>query len=271
MTDRSSSQSAFRLWLSRVLYRWSWDISVRNLPVVAALGPHLRPGDRLLDVGCGAQGIAAFLPRVPVVGVEPEPAQALAPNLTLQRGTITALPFPDDSFDLVACVDTLEHIPPEQRGSAIAELVRVARRVLVMACPVGGLARGHDEHFWELLRKRGKTEPPWLHEHLGHAHPETPLLVAEIERAAGERKKRCRLSLSYSEPLGPSRLLRSAAARSSALYLLANLSLGVLTPVLPRAGEGNAYRVVITTVFAEPDRPCDQSERAPAGLTNDER
>jgi SAM-dependent methyltransferase len=39
---------------------------------------------------------------------------------------ITALPFPDESFDLILCAHVLEHVPDDRR--AIAELLRVLRR-----------------------------------------------------------------------------------------------------------------------------------------------
>lgn len=47
------------------------------------------------------------------------------------------LPFEDESFDAVAALDVLEHIPPESRHDFVRECLRVARRGLVLTCPNG--------------------------------------------------------------------------------------------------------------------------------------
>jgi SAM-dependent methyltransferase len=42
--------------------------------LVLALGPPLRPGDRLCDLACGDGGLADFLPGIEYVGVDADPA-----------------------------------------------------------------------------------------------------------------------------------------------------------------------------------------------------
>lgn len=84
----------------------------------AEVGP-ARPGeDRLvLDVGSGAGNMAHHLAHYgQVIGIDfnarPLPvAQARA--LITSQGSGDALPFPSDTFDLVALLDTVEHIPNE--------------------------------------------------------------------------------------------------------------------------------------------------------------
>jgi hypothetical protein len=41
-----------------------------------------------------------------------------------------ALPFRDNSFDVVMSTETLEHVPPERQGQFLDELYRVARRLV---------------------------------------------------------------------------------------------------------------------------------------------
>ncbi len=46
-----------------------------------------------------------------------------------------AQPFEDDSFDLVASLDVLEHLPAERRTPFLAEIDRLARRWAILAAP----------------------------------------------------------------------------------------------------------------------------------------
>lgn len=101
----------------------------------------VRPGDRVLDVGCGTGVVTRDLAqRVghqgQVVGIDPSTRlieealrrldqKGLKGRVEFQRADGAALPFPDGSFDLVVASAVFGHIPngPE----VLAEMVRVAR------------------------------------------------------------------------------------------------------------------------------------------------
>ncbi len=94
-------------------------------------GPRL--GERVLDVGCGT-GIAArhalklVDPDGTVTGVDLNAgmlavARQLAPEVDFHQADALALPFPDDSFDLVVCAQVLQFLP--DRVAAITEAARV--------------------------------------------------------------------------------------------------------------------------------------------------
>ena len=101
----------------------------------------LRPGQRVLEVGCGgAPVVRALAARVApdglALGLDPgrpflAAARALAAadphraRIALQAGDARALPYADRSFDVVLAVTTLHHVPDATR--ALAEMVRVAR------------------------------------------------------------------------------------------------------------------------------------------------
>ena len=122
----------------------------------------LHDAGSILDVGCGPHGLACIAPHVPFVGADVafdgEPAPSMVP-VVLEPGP--ELPFCDDAFDTVLCLDVLEHVAPAQRAPFLHELARVAARRVVLACPTDA-AQPLDD----LLRARlGTPQPPWLAEH----------------------------------------------------------------------------------------------------------
>jgi ubiquinone/menaquinone biosynthesis C-methylase UbiE len=50
----------------------------------------------------------------------------------LCAGDITALPFKDNSFDLVFTYGTLMHVPPDKCGRAFGELLRISKRHVII-------------------------------------------------------------------------------------------------------------------------------------------
>jgi len=58
----------------------------------------------------------------------------VAPDIV---GTVTMLPFKDDSFDVSICCQVLEHMPFDRFGPALQELRRVTSTRLVMSLPHG--------------------------------------------------------------------------------------------------------------------------------------
>jgi ubiquinone/menaquinone biosynthesis C-methylase UbiE len=80
---------------------------------------------RVLDLGCGAGEDLPSLARRGwnVVGLEPFQTPRAGP---WARGTADRIPFRDDSFDAVACVLVLPHLPRPEH--AVAEVLRVLRR-----------------------------------------------------------------------------------------------------------------------------------------------
>lgn len=106
--------------------------------VAKAMADHygIKPGDRILDVGCG-KGFLLYdftqvVPGVDVQGIDiSEYAIANAKDEVrpqLQVGRAGKLPFPDKSFDLVFSINTLHNLHCFELDSALREIERVGRK-----------------------------------------------------------------------------------------------------------------------------------------------
>ena len=102
--------------------------------------PHLRPGMKLLDMGCGpgtiSVGLAQAVAPGELHGIDIEAsqiamAQAAAKaepgggNAHFQVGDVNELPFEDNTFDVVHCHAVLEHLP--NLGRILAGVKRVLK------------------------------------------------------------------------------------------------------------------------------------------------
>ncbi len=101
-----------------------------------------RPGDTVLDAGCGDGSLTALLaPRCRRVHAIDIAGNAMAavirstPNVEFHKANIETLDFPAAAFDRIVCVETLEHLLHPQQ--AIAEFHRTLKPagVLVVTYP----------------------------------------------------------------------------------------------------------------------------------------
>jgi SAM-dependent methyltransferase len=160
---------------------------LRYDPVVRLL-EQLR-GGRLLDVGSGSYGVARWLsPRWDVAAADVSFDDYGGAQGPVRRGarpvlaSVAALPFRDRAFDAVLSLDVHEHLPVHLRETALAELVRVTRRRLIVACPTGPAALEADRELYELYRRRDGRVIRWLAEHVEHPMPERDRIVAALRR-----------------------------------------------------------------------------------------
>jgi SAM-dependent methyltransferase len=107
------------------------------------------PAGSLLDVGCNVgawlKDCARLYPSAHLAGVEINEAALRAarenvPTADLRRAGAESLPFPDESFAYVTCIEVLEHLPADLRPAAFREMRRVLQPGgrLVLTVPHAG-------------------------------------------------------------------------------------------------------------------------------------
>ena len=157
--------------------RWAWRYDLLS-KLLGVRGRRLRTdfmgdlalasGDRVLDIGCGpGELVLTFAARVApggsAVGIDPSPAMVSLAASKAARHTSAAtfevayaqkLPFPDSSFDAVACTLALHHVAAAERATAIAEMYRVL-------VPGGRMLIAEFKPGTGPLRQR----LPWAHHH----------------------------------------------------------------------------------------------------------
>lgn len=131
----------------------------------------------VLEIGVGDAVVGTYIKRQTNISyVWADIAQDLQPDVVAD---VRKLPFPDDAFDTACAFEVLEHLPFEDFEKALSELVRVAKRYVLISLPHFGppiqfllkipflsqirisyklpFAKAHifnGQHYWE-IGKRG--------------------------------------------------------------------------------------------------------------------
>jgi 2-polyprenyl-3-methyl-5-hydroxy-6-metoxy-1,4-benzoquinol methylase len=125
---------------------------------------------RILDAGCGEGFVVSYLLQgndgLTITGIDCsleaiEMARQMVPGGLFDVGDLREMPYGDDSFDLVMCLEVLEHLPDPHKG--LRELRRVASAHCLVSVP-------HEPFFRATNFLRGKHVPAWGRdpEHLQH-------------------------------------------------------------------------------------------------------
>ena len=150
--------------------------AARFFPILRELKYQLPAGGALLEVGSGSLGLGEFWSG-PFVGCDVTFASRPVKNMRAVRCSGERLPFEDSAFDAVVVSDVMEHVPPAMRKRVVAEVLRVARKVVVFGYPCGPAAFELDQKLYRDYQRRNLSPPGWLEEHMLHPFPDESLLT----------------------------------------------------------------------------------------------
>jgi len=163
------------------------------------LDPMCPPGhDRaILDAGCGTGGNLSWLTRYAgggsVVGID---VASVALRLSrehhrkLAQASVTALPFADETFDLVTSFDVLSQLPGSSDADALREVhrtLRIGGAVFIRVAAYEWMRSGHDvalavHRRYSLADLTAKVERAGLHVVRATYANSTLLPVAAVRR-----------------------------------------------------------------------------------------
>ena len=112
---------------------------------------------RVADIGC-AEGfvshhLVALKREIHSTGIDTDfkalrRHKVISPELAVQQASIYRIPYRSKSFDLVLCLEVLEHL--QEPRIALAELMRISRRHCLLSVP-------HEPYFRTANLLRGKN------------------------------------------------------------------------------------------------------------------
>ena len=159
----------------------------RQQVLVKLISPHLQPGARVLDIGCGFGQLGRALmdasnDHVRVEGLESvKRGNELIP-ITAYEGT--RVPFPDDTFDAVILADVLHHDHDQER--LLREAARVSRNLVIIKDHVrNGLLAQQRISFLDWAANAGYNVP-CLYKY--HSLQEWRALVGKFSSAKVEER-----------------------------------------------------------------------------------
>jgi ubiquinone/menaquinone biosynthesis C-methylase UbiE len=154
------SRGNYRKYTSRnPLQRWLVGRFLKEVEknVAQCLSGRMAHTARILDVGCGEgfvlERLRPRLPDVETFGLDRDlralaEARARCPDMMAQVADAHELPYPGQSFDVVLCLEVLEHMDNPEK--VIDELCRVSRGQVLVSVP-------HQPYFSLANVLRGKN------------------------------------------------------------------------------------------------------------------
>lgn len=225
------------------------DWATRYVPLVRRIEPWLKPDSAILEIGANENGLSRFSGRRVValdISADHLAAARAAQSVWPVVASADAMPFRGDSFDIVCCVDSFEHMPNAVREEAVSEISRVLdpAGTAVVCFPSGAAAFREESRIRRAYERVTGNRLRWLEEHVETGLPDADAIVELFESKVGNshrvaRRKNLNARLWSWMWLV---LMCNWPGRGNAFFQVA---LRWLTPVLTRCHFGDCYRAMI--------------------------
>ncbi|MDA1338437.1 MAG: class I SAM-dependent methyltransferase [bacterium] len=154
-----------KLWL------WRWDRFARYNPVIDYL--HNQYGFAnvsILEVGSGDYSASLYDGYI-VDGMDLiKPKDPTAVRLFYNE-SIVDTKMQDNLYDVVICVDTFEHIPKKSRQIALYNMMRIAKKEVLLVYPSGEDAIKLDDELYSYYKTNIGDNHRWFEEHKKYGLP----------------------------------------------------------------------------------------------------
>lgn len=153
-----------------------YDVYERHAVISQLLQKALPPAtnQQILDVGGRIALLDRFLP-YQTIAINPDGTGHIL-------GNGGQLPFATNTFDAVVNIDTLEHLPYQNRLPLVQECLRVSQHYVIVAAPYGSKAHIQREKKLNTLYQQVVGQPHlYLNEHVEYGLP-SPEQLASFAR-----------------------------------------------------------------------------------------
>jgi len=149
------------------------DVVLRYIPLVRAVKKlNIKP-KRIVEVGGAGEGISFYLPDYEIIDCDISFVKNILPNVKPVKNKTSELPLPNNYVDILVSTDMLEHLSTyKQREKMVKEMLRVARKKVVLGVPVGKDSINAVKIFGLWFKKKWpKIKNQYVTEHMKYGQP----------------------------------------------------------------------------------------------------
>lgn len=237
-------------FFNKFYWRQHPEAALRYYPIVRAIKSAKLEDSKILEIGSGSLGITPYLKKkIDAVDVDFSGPQTELVNKI--KGTATDLPFRKNSYDVVISADTLEHIEGASRYKAIEEMVRVAKKMAIIAVPVGELSQNQDRELEKYWNKVFKEKNSFLTEHVANGLPKVEEILVTIDKSLRKYSKSAEIKSYPNLNLKVRKILmKTWISKNPLKYYLYLKGYLLLLPILKHLNFSETYRRVFVIEFS---------------------
>lgn len=230
----------FSCELKRIMI-WRIDLALRYSPIINIIKENDK-WENILEVGSGSIGITSSL-RQKVTGLDKDFQGPKLGYLNGIKGTAENIPFDNETFDFVISVDMLEHLPFYERKRAIAEMIRVSRKFVIISAPCGDEAEKYDRKLNDYYRNKFGKNHKWLIEHIKFGLPKAEDILDIFKDILNEKNLNYKINMIDNVNLKIWYFYNKfLSSHSDTSMILKNKVLFPFYPLFKRFNKGNCYR-----------------------------